>query len=108
MVAGLLGTSMSFFYRHSLGRLLSRFSKEIAVGDGILPVVLTYFLEAWARVFSILVYVCIVNPWLLLVSVVVFALGFLIRNKLLSVQTQVMNLELQSRGPLTSYIASSL
>lgn len=44
MLSSLLHTSLSFLDSQPLGKLLTRFSKDIAVMDSVLPPLLTYFL----------------------------------------------------------------
>lgn len=94
MLRSLLYTALSFFDKNPVGKLLTRFSKDIAILDTVLPVMVTYFIEAMGRVLSILILVSIINPWIVPAIVLVFALAFLIRNRLLSVQCQIMSLEM--------------
>ena len=108
MARSLLATASLFFDQNPLGKILTRFSKDIATADTVLPVILTYFMEAWARVLSVLVVVCIIEPWLLLAVIFLFLLAHIIRHRLLSVQCQVMSLELQSRAPIITHLSACL
>lgn len=92
MLDQLLRARVSFFDKNPIGRILSRFSKDIGVADLVLAPVTDYFFQAYARVLSILILVCYYLPVLLVALVVLIALLLLIRLRAMKVTNDVMKL----------------
>lgn len=108
MLDQLLRARVSFFDKNPIGRILSRFSKDIGVADLVLAPVTDYFFQAYARVLSILILVSFYIPILILALVVLITLLLLIRLRAMKVTNDVMKLELLSRSPLSTLLGTSV
>lgn len=108
MLFALLRTPVSFFDSNPVGRILNRFSKDISIGDMVLPVITNWFLEVALRMISILVILCIAVPWSCFLVAFVIALALVIRLKVLRVIREAMKLNLISRSPVASLLGATL
>ena len=108
MVRALVRSELSFFDSNPVGRILNRFSKDISIGDVVLPVISTWFIDQLLIVISIMVLLCVAIPWSALAVAVVVAVVLLIRFRALLVQRESMKLELISRSPVASVLGISL
>lgn len=92
MLSQLLKAKVGFFDKNPIGRVLSRFSKDIGVADLVLAPVTDYFFQAYARVLTILILVCYYIPILVVALVMLITLLLLIRLKAMKVTNDVMKL----------------
>ena len=84
---------------------MTRFSKDVAVGDSVIPVLSTWFLDVLFTILSTLVVLCFTVPWALIPVFVLATLVLLIRLKAMRISTQAMSLNLQSRAPITASLS---
>lgn len=108
MVHSLIRSEVSFFDSNPVGRILNRFSKDISIGDVVLPVVGSWFIDQLLIVLSIIVLLCVAIPWSSLSVAVVIAFVLFIRFQALLIQREAMKLELISRSPVATVLGISL
>ena len=63
MVHSLVRSQVSFFDSNPVGRILNRFSKDISIGDMVLPLITIQFLDQFLVIFAIMVLLCVAIPW---------------------------------------------
>ena len=108
MLKALLRAKVDFFDSTSVGQIMTRFSKDIAVGDSVIPVLSTWLLDVLFTILSTLVVLCYAVPWSLVPVFVLTVIVFLIRLKAMRISSQAMSINLQSRSPITASLSSAL
>ena len=86
MVHSLLRSKVAFFDSNPVGRILNRFSKDISIGDIVLPTLTILFIDQLLFVSSVIILLCVAIPWVILPVALVIALVLFIRFKVLLVQ----------------------
>lgn len=108
MVHALVRSQVAFFDSNPVGRILNRFSKDISIGDMVLPVISTWFIDQLLIVLSIMILLCAAIPWSILAIGAVVTFVLFIRFKALLVQRESMKLDLISRSPVATVLGASL
>ena len=108
MVKSLLQAKMYFFDSQPVGRILNRFSKDVGVADLILAPLSDLFLQNYARVFSILIMISVLVPYLILPVCGLILVLLLVRCKAVPVTNKIMKIDLQSRSPMATQLGSSI
>ena len=108
MLKSMLHAKMNFFDSNPVGRILNRFSKDVSVADLVLSPVTDYFVQAYARVFSIFILTCILMPYLLIAIALLLALLLMVRLWLMRYTNQTMKIELLSRSPVSTQLGSTV
>ncbi len=108
MVRNILHSNHHFYGANPSGRILSRFSKDIAVVDSLLPVLSTWFALFFFRVLSVFALLCAIIPWLALLVFIISVLTLYLRAQCLKVLRRAMKLDARSKAPLLAMISSSL
>ena len=79
MLSHLLRARVAFFDANPSGRILNRFSKDLAAGDMVLPLITNWFIQISTKILGVLVVVVIVLPWMLIGVALLFLTLFLLR-----------------------------
>ena len=85
--------TMRFFDTNPSGRILNRFSKDMGAIDELLPSALIDCLQIGFALLGIIVVVGIVNPWLLLPTVLIGVVFYFLRKFYLATGRSVKRLE---------------
>lgn len=80
MTEKVLRSSILFFDSNPIGRIITRFSKDMTMLDLNVVTFSIYILAGNMRIISVLITVCIVNPYLL----IVFAIGIFLTMSIAS------------------------
>ncbi|ORZ08815.1 P-loop containing nucleoside triphosphate hydrolase protein [Lobosporangium transversale] len=108
MLDALLRTGIDFFHANPHGRVLNRFSKDMALCDELLPVVFFEAIQTGFMLLGSVVTVCIVNPWVILAIPFILA-GFAgLRWLYMKSSRQVKRIDSQSRSPIYSHLSETL
>lgn len=85
--------TMRFFNTNSSGRILNRFSKDMGAIDEILPGVMLDVVQIGLTLIGVIVIVAIINPWLMLPTLVVIILFLCLRKFYIATSRNVKRLE---------------
>lgn len=108
MLENVLHSHATFYEDNPAGRVLSRFTKDIAVVDTVLPVLATWFALFFFRVVGVFVLLCFAIPWLAIPVFMVSVLSLYLRQRCLKVLRRAMKLDALSKGPILSQISATL
>lgn len=84
---------MRFFNNNTSGRILNRFSKDMGAVDELLPSAMVDCLQIGLALVGIIIVVAIVNPWLMIPTVLIGFIFYLLRNFYLATSRSVKRLE---------------
>ncbi|KAF8998446.1 hypothetical protein BGZ52_010743, partial [Haplosporangium bisporale] len=108
MLDALMRTSIDFFHANPHGRVLNRFSKDMANCDELLPYVFYDTIQVALVLLGSVITVCIVNPWII-IAIPFILLGFVaLRNLYMKSSRQVKRIESQERSPIYSHLSETL
>lgn len=85
--------TMRFFDTNPSGRILNRFSKDMGAIDELLPSALIDCLQIGFALLGIIIVVAIVNPWLMIPTVLIGIVFYFLRNFYLATGRSVKRLE---------------
>lgn len=75
MAEKVLRAKVSFFDENSVGKIITRFSKDIAIVDIVVPFIALLILNGAFRFFSVALSIAIINPWVFLLFTVAIIFG---------------------------------
>ncbi|KAJ1961640.1 hypothetical protein IWQ62_003796 [Dispira parvispora] len=108
MLQSLMLAPLDFFQANPQGRILNRFTKDQSGVDELLPFTFYDASQATMMVFSVVLLICVINPWVML-SVPVIALAFgLLRHHYVLTNREIKRIESTSRSPVYSAISETL
>ncbi|KAF9984806.1 hypothetical protein BGZ75_003629, partial [Mortierella antarctica] len=108
MLDALMRTSIHFFHANPSGRIMNRFSKDMALVDELLPYVFYDTITIAIMLSGSVVTVCIVNPWII-ISIPFILLAFAgLRYLYMKSSRQVKRIDSQSRSPVYSHLTETL
>lgn len=70
-----MNAKISFFDQNSIGKIITRFSKDIAVLDRDLPFKFSILSLGFFRMFTIILVISLINSW---VIIIVIIFGFIV------------------------------
>ncbi|KAJ3652255.1 hypothetical protein Zmor_018236 [Zophobas morio] len=108
MFRKIVSCSMYFFNTNESGRILNRFSKDIGLIDENLPLSMMDTFQISLNVLAIAVIIAVVNPWILVPTVIMFALFYVYRKIFLASSRNLKRIEGRARSPIYSHVTSSL
>ncbi|XP_072936017.1 ATP-binding cassette subfamily C member 4-like [Epargyreus clarus] len=108
MFSNILAATMRFFDTNPSGRILNRFSKDMGVVDEILPRMYIDSIQVFMVMLGILVMVAIMNPYMLLTTLVCGIFMHLWTVVYLNTAQAIKRLEGVSRSPVFSHVAASM
>jgi len=81
MTEKVLRAKILFFDSNPIGRIIARFSKDIAVLDMVIPVTTTFVIQGLFRALTVSITVIVINPYLLIpVAVCVVLMIFILKQ----------------------------
>ncbi|VDN03673.1 unnamed protein product [Thelazia callipaeda] len=108
MFQRVLKTTISFFDKNPTGRILNRFSKDIATLDDQLSFAFFDFSLGMMTFFGYIIVIVIINPFVLLITGPLILLFIFLRCFYLSSSRSVKRLEATTRSPLYSHVSSAM
>ncbi|CAF4536341.1 unnamed protein product [Rotaria sp. Silwood2] len=108
MFKRLIRCPISFFDLNPIGRILNRFTKDIAIVDEYLPWTLLDFLECLSQVLGVIALVCWLNSWSFIPAIIATIGMLLIRHRFARCSRDLKRLESTSRSPIYSYLTSTI
>ncbi|KAI9014275.1 hypothetical protein DFJ74DRAFT_681992 [Hyaloraphidium curvatum] len=108
MLKAILRAPIFFFQVNPLGRLLNRFSKDIALIDELLPMVLYDLAQTVFMVLGILILTAVIMPISLSFIPILLVVFYVLRRVYVTGSRQIKRLEANSRSPVYSAIPTTL
>ena len=104
MTEKVLRASVLFFDSNPIGRITTRFAKDIVVLDIMIPPITVFVCIGTFRVITIVMTICAVNPWLLIALIIgmIFIVSVQQRGTPPTIDSQRMEAIL--RGPCNSIL----
>ncbi|CAF2103986.1 unnamed protein product [Rotaria magnacalcarata] len=108
MFRRLIRCPIAFFDINPVGRILNRFTKDVATMDDDLPIDVYDFLNCCFLVLSTVALVGVLNPWSFIPALIaLFGLLF-VRHRFAPFSRDLRRLESISRSPVYSYLTSTI
>src|SRR5690606_4787646 len=108
MLDALLKTNIDFFHANPHGRILNRFSKDMANSDELLPCVFFETTQTGFMLLGSIVTVCVINPWVIIPIPVILGAFIGLRYLYIKSSRQVKRIDSQSRSPIYSHLSETL
>ncbi|KAM9312591.1 cystic fibrosis transmembrane conductance regulator [Gastrophryne carolinensis] len=108
MLHAVLHAPMSTFNTMRAGRILNRFSKDMAILDDLLPLTVFDYIQLILIVIGAITVVSIIEPYIFLATVPVIAAFILLRSYFLHTSQQLKQLESEARSPIFTHLITSL
>ncbi|KAF9932112.1 hypothetical protein FBU30_008926 [Linnemannia zychae] len=108
MLDALLKTGLDFFHANPHGRVLNRFSKDMANCDELLPYTFFDTVQILFMLFGSVIVVCIVNAWIVIAIPFLFASFIGLRSIYIRTSRQVKRIDSQTRSPIYSQLSETL
>ncbi|KAL5033223.1 hypothetical protein BDV3_000232 [Batrachochytrium dendrobatidis] len=108
MLHAVFRSPMQFFQSNPHGRLMNRFSKDIALMDEMLPWTFFDFLQCFFSIIGALVLSIIIIPYTLILMPFLAVIFIFLRKYFLATSRQIKRIEALTRSPVYSNIPSTL
>ncbi|XP_020713183.1 multidrug resistance-associated protein 1 isoform X11 [Ceratitis capitata] len=108
LLKGVMRWPTELFDTTPLGRILSRFSKDIDTCDTILPAVVQQFLSTFFAVLATIVVISMSTPIFLAVIVPIALLYYFAQRFYVATSRQLMRLESVSRSPIYTHFSETI
>lgn len=102
MYTGVTRASMYFFNTNNSGRILNRFSKDMGQVDEVLPPIIMEVFHCALPVVGVVVLVAIVNPFMIIPTVIVGIIYYYIRKLYLLSSRNIMRMDATSKEIINS------
>lgn len=102
MVEKITRAPIVFFDSNPVGRIQTRFSKDTATLDLLIPPITVFASFGLFRTLTVFAVVCFIQPWLLIVISIAVLLMYLVFNYNVTVMIQSQREDSVFRGPLNS------
>ncbi|XP_029471843.1 cystic fibrosis transmembrane conductance regulator [Rhinatrema bivittatum] len=108
MLHAVLHAPMLTFNTMRGGKILNRFSKDIAILDDLLPLTMFDFIQLVLIVVGAITVVSIIEPYILLATIPVIIAFILLRAYFLQTSQQLKQLESEARSPIFTHLITTL
>ena len=105
MTKRVLRANILIFDSNPIGRIVTRFSRDLIVFDLIMPIQSNLTIQGFFRTASVVVIISIVNYWMIIVCVFCIAMMFFIVRKGTQVMLESQRRDSESRGPIHGILA---
>ncbi|XP_016367873.1 cystic fibrosis transmembrane conductance regulator-like [Sinocyclocheilus rhinocerous] len=108
MLHAVLGAPMSVLNTMKTGRIMNRFTKDMATIDDMLPLLMFDFVQLTVVVVGCILVVSIVRPYIFLAATPLAIIFIVMRKYFLRTGQQLKQLETEARSPIFSHLIISL
>uniref|UniRef100_W5NEY0 Cystic fibrosis transmembrane conductance regulator n=1 Tax=Lepisosteus oculatus TaxID=7918 RepID=W5NEY0_LEPOC len=108
MLSSVLRAPMAILNTMKTGRIMNRFTKDLAVIDDMLPLILFDFVQLVLIVVGAIFVVSIIQPYIFISAVPLILIFVLLRKYFLRTGQQLKQLEAEARTPIFSHLIISL
>jgi len=108
MVWKLLRAKITLFDSTPIGTIMTRFSKDLAITDFLLPQMTNFALITLSKVTVLIVFIVIVIPWNLIILLLVLIPMLMIRRYSILAQNDSQRHDAMSKGPINTRYSSAI
>ncbi|XP_066561240.1 cystic fibrosis transmembrane conductance regulator [Amia ocellicauda] len=108
MLSSVLRAPMSILNTMKTGRIMNRFTKDLATIDDILPLILFDFVQLTLILLGAIFVVSVIRPYIFLAALPLAVIFVLLRKYFLRTGQQLKQLEAEARSPVFSHLIISL
>ncbi|XP_072242554.1 cystic fibrosis transmembrane conductance regulator [Leuresthes tenuis] len=108
MLSAVLRAPMSVLNAMKTGRIMNRFTKDMAIIDDMLPLVLFDLIQLTLLVIGCIFTVSIMRPYIFIAAIPLAVIFVIIRKYFLRTGQQLKQLEAEARSPIFSHLIISL
>ncbi|KAK1169079.1 cystic fibrosis transmembrane conductance regulator [Acipenser oxyrinchus oxyrinchus] len=108
MLESVLRAQMSVLNTMKTGRIINRFTKDIAIIDDMLPLVIFDVVQLVLIVLGAILVVSVMEPYVFLAAIPVIVAFVMLRAYFLRTSQQLKQLESEARSPIFSHLITSL
>lgn len=108
LLNNMLKYPMSFFDTTPLGRILARFSSDVAAIDTMIPILIELFFLMGLGVISTIIVICISTPWFMTVVLPISIFYIVLQQIYIATSRQLKRLESVTRSPIYSHFSETL
>ncbi|CAO2602724.1 Cystic fibrosis transmembrane conductance regulator, partial [Lemmus lemmus] len=108
MLHSILHAPMSTLSTLKAGGIINRFSKDVAILDDFLPLIIFDFIQLLFIVIGVIIVVSILKPYIFLATVPGLVAFILLRAYFLHTSQQLKQLESEGRSPIFTHLVTSL
>jgi ATP-binding cassette subfamily C (CFTR/MRP) protein 4 len=108
MTQRIINAPVSFFDSNPLGRILTRFSKDIMTVDYMMPAMTAFTIFGFFRILGIIIFAAISVPFTVVISIVVIFFMNKARKFAIKSMNETQRLESMTKGPLNDQIIASM
>jgi ABC-type multidrug transport system fused ATPase/permease subunit len=105
MAERVLRSNIIFFDSNPIGRITTRFSRDMTVVDMFLPPIAVLVTQGMMRSITVIITVSIVNPWLLIVAAIGAVYMVYVVNKGIPPMIDAQRFDQMFYGPINSTFA---
>lgn len=100
MVDRVLRANILFFDSNPIGRVVTRFSKDLVVFDLIMPILVIIIVQGFFRTGTVVIIISVVNPWMLVLVAFCAVMMYFTMKKGSRVMIEAQRRDAESRGPV--------
>ncbi len=108
IVQRVLRADILFFDSNPIGRIVTRFSKDLIVFDLLAPIISIITIQGFFRTVTVVIIISIINYWMIPVVAVCAVLMYLIFTKGTKVMIEAQRRDSESRGPIHGTFAMAI
>ena len=105
MVRRVLRADILFFDSNPIGRIVTRFSKELMMFDTVVPPTIMLTFQGFFRIVTVVITIAIINPYILIVVFVGSLMMYYVMKRGSKVMIESQRKESIARGPLNGNFA---
>lgn len=107
MIEGVCLSPMRFFENNPIGRVVNRFTQDMAITDQAVPTLGAHLFWATSQVVAVLVVISLANPYLALASVPFGLVYYMVQRVYIASSRQLKRLEALSKSQVLSHFNES-
>ncbi|KAJ8923964.1 hypothetical protein NQ315_006740 [Exocentrus adspersus] len=104
----IIKATMRFYNHNPSGRILNRFSKDLGTIDEYIPSVLVDVIEIALLLVGVITLTTLVDPWLLLPSLLIIAVLYFLRMVYIETSRSVKRIEAITKSPMFSHMTATM
>ncbi|TRY63583.1 hypothetical protein TCAL_13931 [Tigriopus californicus] len=107
MVEAVSFSPMRFFENNPIGRIVNRFTQDLAITDQAVPTLGAHLFWATSQVVAVLIVICLANPFLALASIPFGLVYYMVQKVYIASSRQLKRLEALSKSQVLAHFNES-